>query len=755
MAEGYDRLPNRFKIEIIVFIIAILLVLFNSYWFAHSYCVQAFDSFAQYLDFLFFKLGKTGLFVSPFVPQLIAGLMFGFFLIVHSNNIPKDDKYRLFGFISLKLCKSNGIWLIVVGCVLYSCAPFGFMIENSAWCFWSYILLSSIGLALAISGADILHKLNNAPADEDYFDQIQQSNFPQEEKLIENEYSVNLPTTYRFGNETRHGWINIVNPFRANLIMGTPGSGKSFTFINEFIRQHIAKGFAMYVYDYKFPTLTEIAYNHYLLNRKKKDIYPVEPQFCIINFNDARYTHRCNPIDSRFMEGYLDCKESAETLLYNLNREWAKKQGDFFIDSAKSITTTCMEYLRTVEGGKYCTLPHLIELVNRNAADVICTLASYDGLRIYIQSFLDTLRRGVFEQLQGQMSSAQVSLATLSDKKLYWVLSGNDFSLDVNSIEQPKILCTGNDPERENVYGTALSLINGRLVKTINKPGRKKMSFIVDELPTIYFRGIDRLIGTARSNKVCVCLGYQDNSQLVADYGREEADKIINTPGNIIAGQVKGDTARKLQELIGKNKQIRRNVSDNDGKNSVSYNEGTGYMVPEEKIAQLSQGNFVGILSDDFGAELKTKVFHARVDMDVNKIKSEEKSYKPLPQVNDFNDVSVLDLCKEQLNQIKEKGLYYGNLEKETVTSADVASLPDMRRAIARYKKILLLSGKEYRPWLDELEKAEIARMDQALTANFNRIKNDINNLLSGEIDKIYDNRQYDELRSIHERIAG
>ena len=160
---------------------------------------------------------------------------------------------------------------------------------------------------------------------EDVFN-VENESFMQETRLMENEYSVNLPTRFYYKKKWNDGFINVVNPFRASIVLGTPGSGKSYAVVNSFIKQQIEKGFSQYIYDFKYPDLSTIAYNH-LLNHL--DGYRVKPKFYVINFDDPRCSHRCNPIHPDFMEDITDAYESAYTIMLTLNKTWVQKQGDF------------------------------------------------------------------------------------------------------------------------------------------------------------------------------------------------------------------------------------------------------------------------------------------------------------------------------------------------------------------------------------------------------------------------------------------
>jgi hypothetical protein len=282
----------------------------------------------------------------------------------------------------------------------------------------------------------------------------------------------------------------------------------------------------LYCYDYKFDDLSVIACNTMLNNIDK---YRVKPKFYVINFNNPRKSHRCNPIAPEFMTDISDAYESAYTIMLNLNKTWIQKQGNFFVESPIILLAAIIWYLKIYQDGKYCTFPHAIEFLNRKYADIFPILTSYPQLENYLSPFMDAWEGGAQEQLQGQIASAKIPLSRMISLQLYWVMTGNDFTLDINNPDEPKILCVGNNPDRQNIYSAALGLYNSRIVKLINKKGQLKSSVIIDELPTIYFRGLDNLIATARSNKVAVCLGFQDFSQLKRDYDDKEAAVVMNT----------------------------------------------------------------------------------------------------------------------------------------------------------------------------------------------------------------------------------
>ena len=489
---------------------------------------------------------------------------------------------------------------------------------------------------------------------EDVFNTENES-FMQETRLMENEYSVNLPTKFWYRGKTYNGFINLVNIFRATMILGTPGSGKSYAIVNQFIKQTIEKSYALYIYDFKFDDLSVIAYNHLLKYRYR---YKVPPKFYVINFDNPRKSHRCNPLAPELMTDISDAYESSYTIMLNLNKSWVQKQGDFFVESPIVLFTAIIWFLKIYEGGKFCTFPHAIELLNKRYEDVFTILTSYPDLENYLSPFIDAWKGGASEQLQGQIASAKIPLSRLISPQLYWVMSGSDFTLDINNPKEPKVLCVGNNPDRISIYGAALGLYNSRIVKLINKKKQLKSCVIIDELPTIFFKGLDNLIATARSNKVAVVLGFQDFSQLKRDYGDKEAAVIMSTVGNVFSGQVVGETAKTLSERFGKILQKRESVNINRSDTSTSISTQLDSLIPASKISTLSQGMFVGAVADNFGETIEQKIFHAQIVVDNDAVQKETAAYQPIPEISSFLDENGNDTMEQQIQanyrQIKQ-----------------------------------------------------------------------------------------------------
>lgn len=537
---------------------------------------------------------------------------------------------------------------LVAGCVLFFLnwwlleLPLPHM-ANTAF----YIFTLTAGyLALLMSGL-WMSRLYRHNLMEDVFN-MENESFMQETRLMENEYSVNLPTRFYYKKRRNNGFVNIVNIFRACMVIGTPGSGKSYAIVNSYIRQLIAKGFAIYIYDYKFDDLSTIAYNSLLKNMDK---YEVKPRFYVINFDDPHRSHRCNPINPEFMTDISDAYEASYTIMLNLNRTWIEKQGDFFVESPIILLAAIIWYLKIYKNGIYCTFPHAVELLNKPYSDLFTILTSYPELENYLSPFMDAWKGNAQDQLQGQIASAKIPLTRMISPQLYWVMTGNDFSLDINNPKEPKLLCVGNNPDRQNIYSAALGLYNSRIVKLINKKKQLKCAVIIDELPTIYFRGLDNLIATARSNKVGVLLGFQDFSQLTRDYGEKESKVIQNTVGNIFSGQVVGETAKTLSERFGKVLQQRQSVSINRQDVSTSINTQLDSLIPASKIANLSQGTFVGAVADNFDEKIEQKIFHAEIVVDHARISAEEKAYRRIPVINDFKDRNGNDIMMQQIQR--------------------------------------------------------------------------------------------------------
>jgi hypothetical protein len=630
--QGEDDLRGLAKIMAFMRAVSILLVLMHLYWFCYGFFLER----GWTLEIINKILGNFDRTAGLFSHTLYTKA-FALVLLALSCLGTKGVKNEKITWSKIYVALGVGFVLFFLNTPLLKLPP--------ATGTFLYMLTISLGyIALLMAGVWMSRLLKNNLMD-DVFNNENES-FQQETKLMENEYSVNLPTKFYYKDKWNNGWINIVNPFRASIVLGTPGSGKSYAIVNNYIKQQIEKGFSMYIYDFKFDDLSTIAYNHLL---KHRDKYKVQPKFYVINFDDPRNSHRCNPLNPDFMTDISDAYEAAYTIMLNLNRSWIQKQGDFFVESPIILLAAIIWYLKIYEDGKYCTFPHAIELLNKKYSDVFTILTSYPDLENYLSPFMDAWQGGAQDQLQGQIASAKIPLSRMISPQLYWVMTGDDFTLDINNPKEPKILCVGNNPDRQNIYSAALGLYNSRIVKLINKKGQLKSSVIIDELPTIYFRGLDNLIATARSNKVAVCLGFQDFSQLTRDYGDKESKVIQNTVGNIFSGQVVGETAKSLSERFGKVLQKRQSMTINRNDKSTSISTQLDSLIPASKISTLTQGMFVGSVSDNFDERIEQKIFHAEIVVDNEKVAVETKAYQKIPQILSFVDEQGEDKMKQEI----------------------------------------------------------------------------------------------------------
>jgi hypothetical protein len=620
--------------------VSILFCVINCYWFCYQSMVDWRINISVVDKILLNFNRTTGLFTSILWTKLFAAVFLALSCLGTKGVKAEKIKWR-----NIYLCLFFGfIFFFLNGWLLYLPLP---LAANTAF----YVFTLTLGYILLLVAGLWMSRLLKHRLMEDVFNNDNES-FMQETRLLENEYSVNLPTKFQYKGKRWNGWINVVNPFRASIVLGTPGSGKSYAVINNYIKQHIQKSFSLYLYDYKFPDLTDIAYNTLLNNLNS---YKVKPQFFVINFDNPRKSHRCNPIAPEFLTDISDAYEASYTIMLNLNRSWIQKQGDFFVESPIILLASIIWYLKIYQNGKYCTFPHAIEFLNRQYEDIFPILTSYPELENYLSPFMDAWKSNAQDQLQGQIASAKIPLSRMISPQLYWVMSGDDFTLDINNPAEPKILCVGNNPDRQNIYSAALGLYNSRIVKLINKKGMLKSSVIIDELPTIYFRGLDNLIATARSNKVSVCLGFQDFSQLNRDYGDKESKVIQNTVGNIFSGQAVGETAKTLSERFGKILQKRQSLTINRQDTSTSINTQLDSLIPASKIAGLSQGMFVGSVADNIDERIEQKIFHCQIMIDNEKVAREVKAYKPIPVITPFLDENGNDIMQQQVRRNYER----------------------------------------------------------------------------------------------------
>lgn len=472
---------------------------------------------------------------------------------------------------------------------------------------------------------------------DDPFNEEQQA-FPQQQERMENKYSHSFKTKFYYKGKKRRGWVNLLNPFRATLVMGIQGSGKTYSVIIPLMKTFIEKGFPICVYDWKYPDLSEIAYNHWLRHAKK---FPKNTKFCVLNFDDPQYSHRCNPLQE--MDSIEDAVEISTTLLLNINRSWIKKRGDFFVESPINFFAAILWYFKLKtnqerrekpfdEQINYCTLAHAIELMCHPPTETFRIIAAEGEVTNLISPFVESLKSGALEQLQGMIDSAKIGLTRLSNKNVYWTVTGSDFSLDFNNPDDPKIIVIGNNPRKSTVYSSYVGLYMAEIMKVANQKHKLPSGIFLDEMPTIYASEVSKLVTTGRSNKVACCMGVQDMPQIRSSYARELAESMISIVGNIFVGTVQFDSAKKISDALGKNKQIKNSINHGS---DVSHNMSTQMdtMIPASRISQLPQGHMVGLTSDNHDQINPLKVFNAEFVVDANQLKNEEKTYQPIPAI--------------------------------------------------------------------------------------------------------------------------
>ena len=595
--------------------------------------------------------------------------------------------------------------IIGIGLIVLSVWLYGYPMETRLYTLrlniWLYMFASVIGVVLVHIALDNISKFLKDGLLKDRFN-FENESFEQCTELVENKYSVNIPMRYYYKGKFRKGWVNIVNPFRGTWVVGTPGSGKTFSIIEPFIRQHSAKGFAMVAYDYKFPTLATKLYYHYKKNQKLGNL-PKGCKFNIINFVDVEYSRRVNPIQLKYINNLAAASETAETLLESLQK--GKKEGgggsdQFFQTSAVNFLAACIYFfcnwgkepydkdgnMLTAEKvqdkqtkrmiptgrvfnsadeevepaywlGRYSDMPHILSFLNESYQTIFEVLETDNEVAPLLGPFQTALKNKAMEQLEGMIGTLRVYTSRLATKESYWIFhkDGDDFDLKVSDPKNPSYLLIANDPEMESIIGALNALILNRLVTRVNTGQGKNIpvSIIVDELPTLYFHKIDRLIGTARSNKVSVTLGFQELPQLEADYGKVGMQKIITTVGNVVSGSARAkETLEWLSsDIFGKVVQLKKGVTIDRDKTSINLNENLDSLVPASKISDMPTGWICGQTARDFvktktgkggsmniqeNEEFKTSKFFCKTDFDMQEIKKEEAGYVPLPKFYTF-----------------------------------------------------------------------------------------------------------------------
>ncbi|MCZ2085069.1 MAG: type IV secretion system DNA-binding domain-containing protein [Flavobacteriales bacterium] len=515
-----------------------------------------------------------------------------------------------------------------------------------------YTLLSFLGALVAQVGADNISKLMQQKMGKDRWN-IEEESFAQNQELVKTDTSINIPYLFRFNKKTNKGWINI-NPFRGTMVIGTPGSGKSFGVINPAIRQMIGKGFCLCIYDFKFPDLAKIAYYHYLIKKRKDSNY--QHQFHVINLNDVEKSKRVNPFKKEYIRTLAEAQEMAESMVSSLQKGGSSSGGGseaFFTQSAINFLSSCIYFFATFENGKYSDLPHILSFMNRSYKDIFDTLFTNEEIYSLLSPFKTAYDNKAFDQLEGQVGTLKIFLSRLATKESFWVFSGDEVELKITDKENPSILILASDPGTQDINSALYSSVLNRTLRLINSKDNLSGGIIADEFPTIYIHKIDNIVATARSNKIAVLLGLQEIPQLRQFYKKEVADTISAIVGNILSGSARDkNTLDWMEKMFGKIKQKSFSQSISQQGTTTSINEKMDFMIPAGKIAALKTGEMVGMIAQgekNDTEEYKTSAINGKINLDMKAIENEENNYVSLPNYYSFIDKKGNDRKEEVL----------------------------------------------------------------------------------------------------------
>ena len=696
------------KMYVAAILFAVTILSGNLYYYCHP-LLRTVSLTVEPLDYLIQKLHRGGLFSSPLKTKGVAMLILALCSVIRSGKGRKVEPGLLAGIglagLALYMIPFSNPLLYLV-CTL----------AGATALVWTFAMIGR-------------HFAGFQEHDNDL-----RESFEQESEPHPGEWSVILPTKYYYRKALHQGYITVGNPFRGTLVVGSAGSGKSFSVFNPFIEQMIEHGYTMMLYDFKMPDLTKVVYNALL---RYKDNYKRIPQFYCINFKDPLKSNRCNPIAPEYLTDIIDASETARVVMEALNKGNEKK--DFFWMSAQQYIGICLWLLRIYtppqgRQGDWCDFPHLIELINQDYTKVLSIVKTQPALDGKARVFVDALEANAQDQLQGQIASARIPLNDIASPALYWVLSGNDFSLDINDPEDPKILCIGNDPDRQQVYGAALSLFTFRVIKRVNRKGQLPCAVVIDELPTISVQGLDGLMATARSNKVAVVLGIQDLTQVKADYGDKVADKILALPANVFVGASSVTTAEKYSKEFGKEFRRQESQTRSIDSESVSISYHEEEVMPIRKITSLPQGTFIGKVAVENDSPILQPFFCGAIQIDLQEYARKEREAREIPDLSAFElgdlwkQLSVpeigraylLDHLRDKVRREWRRSLRLAYKEEALQQEADrrLSAMTD-----AECEETL-------RAMIPELEKKQIARV---IEDNYYAIKADIRQLIELE----------------------
>ena len=504
-----------------------------------------------------------------------------------------------------------------------------------------YATLSFLGAVILQMGADSISKLMQQKMGKDRWN-VEEESFDQNQELIKSDTNINIPYLFRYKGKSNKGWINL-NPFRGTMVIGTPGSGKSFGVINPAIRQMIAKGFCLCIYDFKFPDLAQIAYYHYLMKKSKESDYKYS--FNVINLNEVEKSKRVNPFHKKYIQTLAEAQEMAESMVSSLQKGSSSSGGGseaFFTQSAINFLASCIYFFAKLENGKYSDLPHILSFMNRSYQEIFDSLFKNEEIGSLLSPFKTAYDNKAFDQLEGQIGTLKIFLSRLATKESFWVFSGDEIELKITDRDSPSILILASDPGTQDINSALYSAVLNRTLRLVNSKHNLPGGIIADEFPTIYIHKIDNVVATARSNRVAVLLGLQEIPQLRQFYKKEVADTISAIVGNILSGSARDkNTLEWLEKLFGKIKQKSFSQSISQQGTTTNINEKMDFMIPAGKIAALRTGEMVGMIAqgeENDTDEYKTSAINGKINLDMKAIKQEEQNYVPMPVYYSFID---------------------------------------------------------------------------------------------------------------------
>lgn len=610
---------------------------------------------------------KSGYIKLPYFNEKVSNIILKYGLFLEKNFL-SSIAFILLIFLAmqtpaksnLKATRRKGQWYLFLGLTAYLGIIFNNLYNTEFYIF--LLILSAIIMVVSMISSGInFNSMVDLPQ-KDLFNRFNEQ-FPQNEKLYENGLSVTYYHQYMYRNTWRVGIVPVIAPDRGVLVLGGQGSGKTYTCFNPAIYQSLAKGFSLLVYDYAYPDLSKTVFNG-LVNVLQSDKYtfgkhfngePIVPEFHMINFEDLRRSSRCNPFIPRYMSTIDECHTLCKNILYNLNKSWTTKEGDFWATSAVNLLTTYVWFLRIIERNNpehpvlstVCTLPHAITLLTVDINEVISAISCEPELDAYSNMFVQGLKNQAGNQIAGQIASVQAGLAPLSSPNVAWVMTGDEMELEINHPDNPRIITMGNFTPKATVYGAALSVYTSIIMKRSYMYRDRKFAIIIDELPTLFLLGLDDYIATIRKHLGCVWMGIQDIEQLVKNFGKASADIIVNTCGTIMSGLVNGTSAERMSKLFGKTEQ--ENYSTSIGKDtSVSYSTQSKELLPASKIMSLSQGQFVGKFADRFETPVEQKLFSGYFV-----VPEIEQKVKELPYRNDITEEEMEKMVNKNIEKIR------------------------------------------------------------------------------------------------------